>query len=154
MGGRPGGKVPRFVSQSLHRNVALLSVVALGVHVATAVMDTFVDIRWWQTFIPVGSGFEPLWIGLGALSLDLLAVVVMTSLLRTRLRYRSWRMIHVSSWAAWVLAVAHGAGAGTDLPGAPWALVPTVLCVAVVAAALGGRMFLVVRDRSPVRSSR
>ena len=65
MGGRPGQGVPRFVTQRLHRNLGLVSVVAVVVHIATAVLDTFVDIRWWHAVVPWGSAYEPLWVGLG-----------------------------------------------------------------------------------------
>jgi predicted ferric reductase len=141
MGGRPGRGVPRFVTQHVHRNLALLSVVALVVHVASAVLDTFVDIRWWQAIVPFGATYEPLWLGLGALSLDLIAVVVVTSLLRSRLTHRRWRAVHLFSWVAWVAAVIHTVGIGTDLEeGTLWAVVPTVACVLAVVAALGLRL--------------
>ena len=89
--------------------------VALVVHVATAVVDTFVDIRWWQALVPFGATYEPLWLGLGTLSLDLVVVVVVTSLLRTHLRHRRWHAVHLLSWLAWAVGVAHGIGIGTDL---------------------------------------
>ena len=63
--------LPRFVSQALHRNIALLSVLMLVAHVTTAVVDEYVDIRWWHALVPVGATYEPLWLGLGTLSLDL-----------------------------------------------------------------------------------
>src|SRR6478752_4207545 len=78
MNGRAGRGLPRFVTQALHRNLVLLVV-----HVASAVADTFVDIRWWQAFVPVGATYLPLWLGLGTVSLDLMALVVLTSLLRS-----------------------------------------------------------------------
>ena len=133
LGGRPGRGVPRFVTQSLHRNLALLSVALLGAHVTSAVVDTYVDIRWWQAVVPVGATYMPLWLGLGTVSLDLIALVVVTSLLRTRLSHRSWHAVHLLSWAAWLVAVVHGVGIGTDLrAGSLLAVVPTVSCVAAV----------------------
>lgn len=140
MGGRPGRAVPRFVSQSLHRNIALISVVALVVHVVTAVVDSYVDIRWWQALVPVGATYKPLWLELGTLALDLFAVVVISSLLRGRLGHRPWRAVHVLSWAAWAAAVAHAAGIGTDLakPGG-LAILPTVVCVTAVLLAMVAR---------------
>ncbi|GAB3778863.1 ferric reductase-like transmembrane domain-containing protein [Nocardioides ungokensis] len=133
LGGRPGRGVPRFVTQSLHRNLALLSVALLGVHVTTAVVDTYVDIRWWQAVVPVGATYMPLWLGLGTVALDLIVLVAVTSLLRTRLGHRTWHAVHLLSWAAWAVAVAHGLGIGTDLrAGNLLAVVPTVACVAAV----------------------
>lgn len=135
-----GGRwVPRFVGQVLHRNLALWSVVLLAVHVATAVVDTYVDIRWWQAFVPwVGASYLPLWLGMGAVALDVLVLVVVTSLLRARMRHRTWRLVHLLAYLAWGVAVAHGLGIGTDLrtPGyersAVWASVALVAGLAVI----------------------
>jgi predicted ferric reductase len=148
IGGRPARRVPRFAAQSLHRNIALLSVLALAVHVATAVLDTFVDIRWWNALVPAGAAYEPLWLGLGTLSLDLILVIVVTSLLRTRLRHRTWRIVHVSSYLAWVAALAHTLGIGTDLKQpTSWAVIPTACCVLAVAAATAYRLVRLTTDR-------
>lgn len=148
--GLRGRGIPRFVTQALHRNVALVSVVALVVHVATAVADTYVDIRWWQALLPWwGSSYLPLWLGLGTLSLDLIAVVTLTSLLRTRLSHRLWRSVHYLSWGAWAAGLAHGIGIGTDLRSpTSWAVLPTAVCAAAVLAALGWRLVLAARGRS------
>ncbi len=144
VGGKGGSRLPRFVSQKLHRNLALLSIVALVVHVLTAVVDTYVDIRWWQAIVPFGATYEPLWLGLGAVSLDLVLVVVITTMLRGRLGQRTWRTVHYASWGAWLSGVVHGIGIGTDLrqpsTWATWATVPTLASIGVVAAALGYRL--------------
>lgn len=140
-GGRAGHGLPRFVSQSMHRNVALLSVVLLAVHVTTAIIDSFVDIRWWQAFAPIGGTYQPVWLGLGALSLDLIAAVVLTSVLRTRIKNRSWRLVHLLSYVSWAVAVVHGVGIGTDMSREnPWGLVVTAACVAVVTVAGAWRL--------------
>ncbi len=133
---RAGGRVPGFVTQALHRNVALLAVSMLGAHVATAVLDTYVDIRWWQALVPyVGSTYLPIWLGLGTLALDLFLVVTVTSLVRARMKHRSWRAVHLLTYVGWALSVAHAIGTGTDLrAGAGWAVGVTAGCVALVAA--------------------
>lgn len=140
--GRAGRGLPRFVTQSFHRNLALLSMVLLATHVATAVADTFVDIRWWQALVPYyGSTYQPLWLGLGALALDLLVVVTVTSLLRARMRHRTWRSVHLLAYASWGLAVAHGLGIGTDTrAGTGWANATTAACVGVVLVATTVRL--------------
>lgn len=139
---RAGGRVPGFVTQALHRNVALLAVSMLAAHVATAVLDTYVDIRWWQALVPyVGSTYLPIWLGLGTLALDLLVAVTVTSLLRARMEHRSWRAVHLLAYAGWALSVGHAIGIGTDLrSGAGWAVGITAGCVAVVAAAASLRV--------------
>jgi predicted ferric reductase len=90
---------------------------------------------------PFGATYEPLWLGLGALSLDLIVVVVVTSALRTRLSHRAWRSVHYAAWVAWVCALAHTLGIGTDVGhGRLWAVAPTAACVLAVCLAAGLRL--------------
>ena len=132
-GGRAGQGLPRFVTQTVHRNIALLSVLLLGAHVTTAVIDTFVDIRWWQALVPFGATYQPLWLGLGTFGLDLILAITLTSLIRARMKHRAWRLIHLLSYLAWAVAVVHGVGIGTDMTKAdPWGLIVTAVCVALV----------------------
>lgn len=133
--GRAGGHVPRFLTQTFHRDLGLLTVVALAVHVASAVVDTYVDIRWWQALTPVGATYEPFWLGLGTLALDLVAVVVITSLLRHRLPHRLWLVLHLTTYAAWAVSVVHGLGIGTDT-GSGFATAVYLACTGAVALAV------------------
>ena len=108
------GRTPRFVVAGLHRNVALLSVVFLGIHVGTSVADTYAPIGVRDVFIPFASSYRPVWLGLGTLALDLAAAVVVTSLVRVRLGHRVWRLTHWLAYASWPIALVHGLGTGTD----------------------------------------
>ena len=145
LGGRPAGRVPRFVFQSLHRNAALLAFVMLGAHIVSCVVDPYVDIRWWQAFVPFGATYEPLWLGLGAVAVDLLLVIAVTSMMRRRLADRTWRLLHQLAWPMWGLSLAHGIGMGTDLRDGWWLV--TLGCGAAVAAALCWRLVRLVRER-------
>src|SRR5476651_484309 len=78
--------LPRFAVTGLHRNLSLLTVVFLGVHIVTAVIDGYVDLPWLSTVVPFTSGYERFWIGLGTVAVDLVAAVIVTSLLRDRLK--------------------------------------------------------------------
>jgi sulfoxide reductase heme-binding subunit YedZ len=112
------GKVPglpRFAGVGLHRNAALFAVVLLVIHITTAVIDPFVTIGWVSAVVPFTSSYEPLWLGLGALAIDLTAAVVVTSLLRFRIGLRAWRVVHWLAYALWPLAAVHGIGAAADL---------------------------------------
>lgn len=146
VGGRPGTRLPRFVVQAVHRNVALIAVVAVAVHVATAVVDEFVDIRWWHALVPFASGYERVWLGLGAIGLQLLLVIVVSSLLRHRLRRRTWYSLHQAVYLLWLMSVLHGVGMGTDLADRWWPVL--VGCVAAVAAAAAWRLTFAVLDRA------
>jgi sulfoxide reductase heme-binding subunit YedZ len=147
--GQHGRIVPRFVGQALHRNLALWSLVLLLLHVTSAVVDTYVDIRWWQAFLPwVGATYLPLWLGLGTVALDLLVLVVVTSLVRARMRHRSWRLVHVLAYVAFVVAAAHGLGIGTDLRPSGWERSSAYGAVALVAGAALVRALLVAGGRA------
>jgi sulfoxide reductase heme-binding subunit YedZ len=132
--GRGGRLLPRFVGQAFHRSVALWSSVLLVLHVVTAVVDSYVDIRWWQTFVPWwGASYLPLWLGFGTVAVDIVVLVVVTSWARARMRHRSWRLVHLLSYVAWGVAVAHGLGIGTDLRGSGWERTTVWCCVGAVA---------------------
>jgi sulfoxide reductase heme-binding subunit YedZ len=134
---RPG--LPRFVISALHKNISLLAVVFLIIHVVTAVLDTFVSISVASVFIPFVGTYRPLWLGLGALSLDLLVALVITSLLRERLGHGAWRLIHWAAYLCWPVAVLHGLGTGTDTK-LGWVLALNAVCVASVIGAVWWRL--------------
>lgn len=128
-------RIPRFVVDGVHRNAALLSVAFLAVHVLSTVADGYVPIHLADAVIPFGAAYRPFWLGLGALSLDMLAAVVITSLLRRRIGRRAWRLIHWLTYVSWPVALAHSIGTGTDA-GSRWMLIVTACCVSTVLAAL------------------
>lgn len=127
---------PRFASQALHRNVSVLAVVLLAVHVLTTLLDSFVTISWWAAVVPFASGYQRFYVGLGTLALDLLLLVTATSLVRGVTGHRWWRVVHWTAYAAWPLAMVHYLGTGTDAT-TPWSLALAVVgLVAVVGAVL------------------
>jgi methionine sulfoxide reductase heme-binding subunit len=134
---RPG--LPRFVVAGLHKNVSLLALVVLAVHIVTAVLDTYAPIHLIDVFVPFVSDYRPIWLGLGALALDLLIAVTVTSLLRERLGLRAWRVVHWAAYACWPLAIVHGLGTGTDTR-LGWVLALNAACVAAVLVALWWRL--------------
>jgi sulfoxide reductase heme-binding subunit YedZ len=130
---------PRFVTDALHRRVPLLAVVFLGVHIVTAVLDTYVSIGLWDAVIPFHSSYRPLWLGFGAIAFDMLLTLIISSILRSRIGQRSWRAIHWLGYACWPIAVVHGLGTGTDASQA-WMLIIDGLCVLSVAGVVVLRM--------------
>jgi len=131
---------PRFITQGLHRNISLLAVTFLGVHVAMAVFDSYAPIRWVDAVIPFGGAYRPVWLGLGAVAFDLLLALVITSLVRVRLGYRSWKAIHWLAYACWPVALVHGLGTGSDTK-TLWMLGLVGVCVASVIGAVWWRAY-------------
>jgi methionine sulfoxide reductase heme-binding subunit len=134
-------RIPRFVIDGLHRTVSLLVVLMVAIHVATTLLDSYVSIRLVDAFVPFVSSYRPIWLGLGALALDLLIALIVTSLLRARLGQRGWRAVHWLAYACWPVAFVHALGTGSDIhSGGSWMLAVSLACAAVVAVAVLARV--------------
>lgn len=140
---------PRFLSQSVHRNLSLLCLVLIGVHIVTTVADGYVPIGYLDAVIPFRTPYRPLWVGFGALAFDLLLAVAITSGLRRRIGTRAWRSVHWLAYVCWPIALLHGLGAGTDTRLSPTLMI-YVLCVVAVVGAVGWRL-VTGRTFSPPR---
>lgn len=132
---------PRVMTAGLHRNLSLLSVAFVAVHVMTTVADGYVPIGWISAVVPFSSSYRTFWLGLGTIASDLLLAVVVTSLLRVRLGYRAWRAVHWAGYACWPAGLWHGLGIGTDAR-LPWLLLLDAACVTAVAGAAFWRLSL------------
>ena len=130
---------PRFVSQDVHRNLSLLCIAFVGVHVVTTVVDGYVPIGLLDVVLPFHSPYRPVYIGLGALGFDLLLAVLITSGLRHRIGYSSWRFVHWLAYLCWPIALIHGLGSGTDTP-LPVVLLVEGACTAAVLVAFAWRL--------------
>ena len=131
--------LPRFAVTSLHRNLSLLAVVFIAVHVVTAALDTYVSIPLVSGVIPFASGYERFWLGLGTVSFDLMIAMIVTSLLRGRMNRILWRAIHLLAYLSWPVAFAHSIGSSKDLQQG-WLLILAIGCALAVAAAVIWRL--------------
>jgi sulfoxide reductase heme-binding subunit YedZ len=129
---------PRFVVDSLHRNVSLLAMVFLVLHIITSVLDSFAPIAITDAVIPFIGSYRPFWLGLGAISFDLLIAVTVTSLVRQRIGFGTWRAVHWLTYASWPVALLHSFGTGSDVK-ATWLLGLSIACLLVVLAAVLAR---------------
>jgi sulfoxide reductase heme-binding subunit YedZ len=135
------GRQPRYVTVALHGSLSLLSVVFVAVHIVTTLLDRYAAVSLAAVFVPFAPAANALWIGLGAVSLDLIAAIVTTSLLRRRLGYVGWRATHWLAYLCWPLAFAHSVGMGSDVTDA-WFRMLAFLCLGAVVAAAGARVLL------------
>jgi len=142
---------PRFLTVGLHRNVSLLAVVFLALHILTAVVDPFTHLGWVPAVIPFGSYYRTFWLGLGTIAAELMAAIVVTSLVRGWIGARVWRLVHWLAYAAWPVAVLHGIGTGTD-GGSLWLLAIQALCALAVALAVTLR--LLTKSPDPLAEDR
>jgi methionine sulfoxide reductase heme-binding subunit len=143
--------LPRFGVVALHRNVSLISALLLLTHIGAAVVDSYVSIGPTAVLVPFVAGWHPIAVGLGTLAVDLLLLVILTSLVRGRIPVRLWRGVHWTSYLLWPLAFLHGLNAGTDLRSG-WVLGLALVCAGAVgaaaAAAWTGRRTPAAADRA------
>ncbi len=130
---------PRFLSTGLHRNLALMTLVFLAIHIITAIVDPFTALGLNAALVPFSSSYRTFWLGLGAVAMYLMVAVVVTSLLRGLFGYQAWRVVHWLTYAMWPVALIHGIGTGTDTRFS-WMLFLDGVCVVAVVMAILWRM--------------
>jgi len=130
---------PRFLSQDVHRNLSLFCVGFVAIHVVTTVSDGYVPIGFVDAFIPFLTPYRPLYVGLGALGFDLLLAVLITSALRHKIGFASWRFVHWLAYLCFPIALFHSLGSGTDAP-LPLVLLLDAVCAAAVVAVMAWRL--------------
>ena len=137
--------LPRFAVTGLHRNLSLVAVVFVVLHVLTAVADSYVHIPLISAVVPLASSYERLALGLGAASLDIMIAVIVTSLLRRHLSRRLWRAVHLLAYVSWPVAWLHSITSSTDLRHG-WLFLTAVGCALLVVIAVIWRLSAASRD--------
>jgi methionine sulfoxide reductase heme-binding subunit len=130
---------PAFAQVDLHKRATLFALVFLGLHVLTAVVDTYVHVGLLSVVVPFASPFRTFWTGLGTIAVDLLVAVAVSSALRRRIAPRTWRGLHWLAYACWPFALAHALGAGTDAARL-WMDAIAAVCTVAVLSALAWRI--------------
>ena len=131
----------------VHRFLGGLSVAFVGVHLLGLAFDQFIGFGPADFLVPFVSSYKPAAVALGVVAMYLLVAVEVTSLAMRRIPRRTWRAVHLSSYAIYVTATVHGLTAGTDRHHAvfQWA------CMLSAAVVL---MMTLVRVWSPRREAR
>jgi predicted ferric reductase len=136
--GRAGLGLNRFGFADLHKTASLAGTGLIAVHVGTLLFDPYAQLKLVDLAFPFLATYRPFWLGLGTLAVDLLVVLVVTSLLRHRVGPRVFKAVHWTAYAMWPLALVHALGTGTDA-GTLWMRAVAATCVLAVAAAVGWR---------------
>lgn len=112
--GRPMFTLPRFGVAGLHRFVALAATLLVLLHMVLLFLDPYAKLTVIDFVVPFLGAYRPVWQGLGTVAVDLLIIVVITSLLRDRLSPRVFQTVHWSTYLLWPVSMAHALGNGTD----------------------------------------
>jgi DMSO/TMAO reductase YedYZ heme-binding membrane subunit len=116
----------------VHRYLGTLSLVFLGVHVFAMWADSYTHFGAADIFVPLASEWRSRAVAWGIVAMYLLAALEISSWLMGRLPKKVWHAIHLSSYALFVTATAHGLLAGADRSNAlvQWGLLTGVALVA------------------------
>jgi methionine sulfoxide reductase heme-binding subunit len=145
--GRAKTSLPAFARAEVHRNISVLTLVFLAIHVLTSVLDTYVNIDWLSIVLPFSSSYHRGWLALGAIGVDMFLAVAVSSALRRHIPARAWRALHWLAYLSWPTAISHTLGMGTDAK-FTWLQALVGGCVALVLGALAWRVVSAARARA------
>jgi len=109
-----GRRVTRFGAYDLHRFTTLIALAVTLFHALIVLPDGFIGFSLADVLVPFATSYRSVYMAAGVLGLWLMALFVLTFYLRPLVPYPVWRLLHYATFVAFVLAVAHGAGTGTD----------------------------------------
>jgi predicted ferric reductase len=133
-----------------HRALALLTVLVVAGHVLLLAFDRYARFGPSDLLVPFTSWYRPVWTGLGVLAGYVLLAVYVSFYVRSRIGYRTWRVLHYATFTVFVFATAHGLRAGSDSSAlwARWLYTAAIFAVALTAA----YRLLQVAGSQPVRA--
>lgn len=99
---------------ALHEYLSWLALGFVGLHVGSLLVDTFQPFSPVDVLVPFASAYRTVAVGLGTIGLYLMAVLVSSFYLRSRIGHKTWRAIHFSSFLLYVVATLHGITAGSS----------------------------------------
>jgi sulfoxide reductase heme-binding subunit YedZ len=102
-----------------HQLTSFLALAFTALHVVLLLGNGHVPLGVWEILLPGASSWRPFASALGTIGLYLLALLVFSSYVRALIGQKAWRAIHYSAFLAWVVALVHGIGAGSDST-VPW----------------------------------
>jgi DMSO/TMAO reductase YedYZ heme-binding membrane subunit len=126
-----GRRPPPAWLADLHRYLGGVAVSFTAIHIGALLADTWVHFDIVDIVVPFASQWRPAAVAGGVVAMYLLAAVEITSLLRRRLSTRSWRTVHMTSFALFVVGTVHLLTAGTDAT-SPWVLAAVGVAVSAV----------------------
>ena len=122
----------------LHRGLGGYALAFTGLHLAAA-FGADIGVGLAEIFVPGAADWSTGAFTWGVIATYLLALTVLTTWPRRRLRRRAWHMIHVLSVPASAMAVVHAVQLGTDAL-APWFVGVLVVAVGVATYPLALRL--------------
>jgi len=109
----PGGPA----AADVHEFASLLGLAVGLFHALILLGDKYSAYTLSQILIPFGgNAYRSLWVAVGQISLYVSAIVAFSVYVRSRIGYRTWRLLHYASFLAFAGTLLHGVMSGTDSP--------------------------------------
>jgi len=105
---------PAFAVQDVHRFAGILAGTFVALHGFAVLVDGAVPFGLADVLVPGLAPVHPLAVAAGIVGAELMAAVAVANALRRRIPNGAWRRIHRLNLVVWLLALAHGIGAGSD----------------------------------------
>ncbi len=107
-------RVSKQSAIAVHGFLGSVGLALLGVHIGGILADTYVPFSLRDVLIPGVSAYRPVAIWFGVVAMYAVVAVVVSSWMRRRLQSAVWRRIHLLAVPAFIMALVHGAFAGSD----------------------------------------
>ena len=118
---RPFGRALKPASVTdVHRFLALLGLGMVVIHGSTLMLDHTLRMPLAGLFVPGASPYRAAAVGLGVVAAELMALIYVSFLLRSKIGARNWRRLHWATYLVFLLATLHGVASGTE-SAQPWA---------------------------------
>jgi len=137
-------------ARALHEALSLATLVAVAVHGAALLGDSYLHPSPIEISVPFSTGYRPVWTGLGIVAGWGMAVLGLSYYARGPIGPSRWRTLHRFVAVFWALGIAHTLGAGTDA-GQLWLLVVIALPTVPAAILLLSRLLGPPQQRDPAR---
>jgi len=99
----------------IHSTVSLLGLCLAAVHAFAQIATPLGPIKLIDVLVPFINPDDPIGVGVGVVSLELMAAAALSILIQKKLGYTRWRALHALNYVAFMLIVAHILISGSDV---------------------------------------
>jgi sulfoxide reductase heme-binding subunit YedZ len=114
--------------RAAHEALSLATLIAIVVHAAALLGDSFLNASVLDITVPFVSGYKEPWMSIGVVSGWALIALGASYYFRTKIGVARWKKLHRWTSLAWLAGIVHSLGEGTDA-GTTWFLVCTAVAV-------------------------
>lgn len=102
-------------SFAVHEFVSLLGIGFSIFHAFILLGDDYIKFSVKQILLPFTTeGYKPFFVGLGQTAFYVWIIVVISFYIKARIGQKTWRWLHYTSFALYIVAIYHGIMSGTD----------------------------------------